>query len=447
MLAAAARPGPLVITATAPTPNGPLHLGHLSGPYVAADIAARAARADGTPVLTLSGVDPHQNYVPAKARLEGRDPAVVLDDYGAAIRQALAGARVRYDIFTDPRTDAGYRQAVTALLDELLARKAAVIEEVKLARCGRCAVTLHHAYVTGTCPVCGADSGGGTCEGCGAFTTAASLRTPRCATCDRAPEPFLAEIPVLRLEAYREELALTWATAAIPPRVRALIQHYLDDGLPDVPLAYPTDWGIGWSDDQRVDVWAEMGLGLLVAVGRQVAPDAAGLADYAAACGQAGQWWHFLGLDNAFYFAMLFPALFAAASAAPDWLGGLVVNEFYRLDGAKFSTSRRHAIWAHEFLAGEDPALVRLFLCWDRPDRSESSFSREAYTAFCDWIGPILSDGPEQGILPEPLVEAELDRARAALDPASFDPGLALRALLAAGPGRDAGLLAALTGA
>src|SRR5579875_3672757 len=83
-----------VITATAPTPNGPLHVGHLSGPYLAADVAARAARAAGHQVLTVSGLDPHQNYVPAKARLEGRTATAVLDDYEATVRRAFAAARI-----------------------------------------------------------------------------------------------------------------------------------------------------------------------------------------------------------------------------------------------------------------------------------------------------------------------------------------------------------------
>lgn len=437
--------GPDVITATAPTPNGPLHVGHLSGPYLAADIAARAARARGEAVLSVSGLDPHQNYVPARAHLDARAPADVLDEYEALIRQSFLAARIHYDLFIDPRADAGYRAAVASLLDELIAAKAAAVEEATLAVCGRCGTTLHHAYVAGRCPVCGSASGGGTCEGCGGFNTAAMLHGAHCTRCGGPPRLTRAEIPVLHLDSYRAELTRTWATAVLPGRVRDLLGYYVAHGLPDVPLAYPTDWGIPHgSADQRVDVWVEMGLGLLAQVGAHFGAPAATLADCLAAWRNAGPAWHFLGIDNAFYFSVLFPAMFAAAGMEPGWLGGLVVNEFYRLDGKKFSTSRNHAVWAHEFLAGEDPALVRLFLCWDRPDSHESDFTLPGYRDFCAWVSPGLSSGPT---VPERLAGAERDRAAQALRPATFDPALALRCLLAAGPGTAPGLLGALTGA
>ena len=317
----------LVITATAPTPNGPLHLGHLSGPYVAADIAARAARARDERVLTVSGLDPHQNYVPAKAQKEGRKADAVLDEYEGLVRRAFAAARVDYDLFADPRADDGYRTAVRALLDELVDRRAVTLQRETLWRCADCGATLHHAYVTGCCPGCGADSGGGTCEGCGGFTTAANLVGARCACCGGPREPLEARIPVLRLEDYRGALTDIWSCAVLPPRVRRLIAAYLADGLPDVPLAYPTDWGIpAAADGQRIDVWAEMGLGLLAGLPRQLDPAASSLDDYVTGWrqpqdGLAPSCWHFLGIDNAFYFAVLFPALFTAAGR-PGGLAG-----------------------------------------------------------------------------------------------------------------------------
>jgi methionyl-tRNA synthetase len=450
-----------VVTATAPTPNGPLHLGHLSGPYIAADIAARAARQRGERVLTFGGLDPHQNYVLAKAMLEQRAPDVVLREYQDLVRRALSAASVSYDVFTDPGADAGYRDAVRNLLSGLIARKSVVSEPVTLARCGGCGATMHHAYVSGACPGCGAGSGGGTCEGCGAFTTGMNLVQARCARCGGEPVPFEAEIPVLRLEDYRGALSEIWSAAELPSRVRALIGRYLAGRLPDVPLAYPTDWGIETGEpgtgesgtgesgtgepSLRVDVWVEMGLGFLAQVARQLDPAARTLDEVVAAWQRTDvRCWHFLGIDNAFYFAILFPGLFAAAGMPAGWLGGLVVNEFYRLDGLKFSTSRNHAVWAHEFLAEQDPGVVRLFLCWDRPDRIESDFTRQAYAQFRDWIGAALADSG--GTVPDGLAAAEVRRAERALAFDSFDPGLALRCLLGAGVSRSPRLLAALTG-
>jgi methionyl-tRNA synthetase len=443
MLADGGNGAPLVVTATAPTPNGPLHLGHLSGPYIAADIAARAARARGEHVLTFSGLDPHQNFVPAKAALERRPAEAVLEEYSGLVRQALRAARVGYDVFTDPQADAAYRESVRHLVAELVARKAAAVEQTWLSRCGGCGRTLHQAYVSGSCPTCGTASSGGTCEGCGSFTTAANLVDARCAVCGGMAAPFEAEIPLLRLENYRGALTEIWSSAELPPRVRAMIGRYLAAGLPDVPLAYPTDWGIQAAPGERVDVWVEMGLGFMASMAVQVDPAACTLDDFVFAWRRLGPCWHFLGIDNAFYFGILFPGLFTAAGVPAGWLGGLVVNEFYRLDGLKFSTSRNHAIWAHEFLAEEDPGMMRLFLCWDRPDRAESDFTRLAYEKFRDWIGPALHAG---GGPPDALAAAEVRRAEQALGFAGFDPALALRCLLGAGAGRAPGLLRAMTG-
>jgi methionyl-tRNA synthetase len=99
-----------------PTPNGPLHVGHLSGPYLAGDIAARAARAGGTDVLTICGFDTHQNYVLARAEALGEPVEVVTDRFTGQIHRALSAARIDYDLFIDPYADEPYRRAVANLL-------------------------------------------------------------------------------------------------------------------------------------------------------------------------------------------------------------------------------------------------------------------------------------------------------------------------------------------
>lgn len=139
---------------------------------------------------------------------------------------------------------------------------------------------------------------------------------------------------------------------------------------------------------------------------------------------------------------------------------GAVVNELYLLEGQKFSTSRNHALWAHEYLAAEDPELVRLFLSWDRPDRYESDFTDAAFRAFSSWVKPLLDVAPlaaapiappdvPPAALPPALAPAELQRAESALGLVGFDAALAVRSLLAAlstGTGTDSVALAALTG-
>ncbi|QMU80499.1 class I tRNA ligase family protein [Streptacidiphilus sp. PB12-B1b] len=438
-------PGTTVVLSPPPTPNGPLHVGHLSGPYLAADIAVRAARRRGEQVFALCGLDDHQNYVLAKAREEGVGVHELRERNADLIRGVLDRVGVVHDGFTEPLADPDYRAAVVGFLDELVASGALPVAEWQTPVCADCPGVLHHAYVSGRCPHCAEPSGGGTCEGCGGYVPASALVDPRCTRCG-GPATGLRTVrgPVLRLEDHRAVLEATWIRGVLPPRVRELARRLLRDELPTVPFSYPTDWGIPLPSvpGHRIDVWGEMGLGYLYTVGRRLAPRATGLAEHVAAWRGVDALWAFLGLDNAFYYLALFPALFAAAGLPPEVFGGLVVNEFYRLDGAKFSTSRNHAVWAHELLDQEDPADVRAFLTWDRPSPRPTNFTWERYrAATAAWAA-----GRAAAAEPDP---AELARAEHALTLEHFDAALAARCLLgtgAAAAGGD-GLLEVLTGA
>ncbi len=426
-----------------PTVNGPLHVGHLSGPYLAADVAIRAARLRGDDVLALAGVDKHQNYVPARAQELGVGADELAETFRGRILDAFGSARIAWDTFLDPVRDADFGPAVAGLLTELLAADAVELRPTELHRCSDCGCTLHHATVAGICS-CGAAASGGSCEGCGGYTSALTLTAATCTRCGGAPEAFRATVPVLVLERLRDQLVPLWLAADLPPRVRALLRRYLAEPLPEIPLAYPSDWGIeadGPLAGLRIDVYAELALGYLYGTAAAVAgTPVAGLADVRAAWdGDIRDFWQFHGIDNTFYFAVLTPAVFAAAGLSRRPLAGLVVNEFLLLDGLKFSTSRDHAIWVDEILPAADADLLRLFLCWHRPDRRETDFSLDAWAAFTEWAGPVLRSvegrGPDAvgaGVLPPALANAELDRAEAALRPAGFDPALATRCVLAA---------------
>jgi len=445
--------GVTVITTPPPTPNGPLHLGHLSGPYLAADFAGRAARARGERVVVTAGVDVSQNFIPRMADDMGLDVEQMMARYRAEILQAYHRGHIDYDIFVDPQTPS-YRRAVAGMLSDMVTRGMLPMRELTLHACADCRRTLHHAYLAGTCAVCGNAANGGSCEGCGGFTSAETLVEPCCDRCGGAADPFAATVPVLCIEDFREQLTAMWLRAELPSRVRDLLAHYLTAGLPDVPLAYPTDWGIegtGPLEGMRIDVYAELGLSWLYGVGRALDPAASTLDTCVAAWQrEIGELWQFLGIDNTFYFLIFNPAILAAAGVEPLPLRGLVVNEFYALDGAKFSTSRNHAIWAHEFLAQEDPAIVRLFLAWDRPDRRATDFTLAAFEAFREHVRPLLYGRPNATPpLPAALAAAERARGEQALELLTFDPALAARGLLSllACGGEVGAILPALTAA
>jgi methionyl-tRNA synthetase len=444
--------GVTVIVIPQPTVNGPLHVGHLSGPYLAADIASRAARARGERVLTLAGLDVHPNYVLTKAESLGVDVAEMVAGHRRQITTAYDLAGIGCDVFLDPE-DARFERAITGMLTEMVTAGTLPMRDITMYACADCGRTMHHSYVVGKCPLCGASANGLSCEPCGAFTPAELLVDPGCARCGGGLRPMRVTVPVLPLEDYREHLVTQWQQADLPGRVREALGHYLRAPLPDYPVAYPTDWGIegeGPLAGLRVDFVAELGLSYFYGPAQQLDPAAGSLAERVAAWHEVEGVWHFSGIDNVFYFTILWPAILAAVGVRRPMLRGATVNELYLLDGQKFSTSRNHAVWADEFLAGTDRELARLYLSWDRPDRYTSDFSRASYRAFCDYAAPLLAGQlPAAGRLPARLAAAEIERAEQALRLNGFDSALATRSLLAAltaGAGADSAPLAALTG-
>ncbi|MFC0629288.1 class I tRNA ligase family protein [Kribbella deserti] len=440
-----------VITFPQPTANGPLHVGHLSGPYVAADLAARAARARGERVFVSTGLDVHQNYVLTRAENEGTEVEPMMTAFRAEIQHTYQLAGIGYDHFSDP-LQADHAARIEGMLRGLVDSGAAPLREVTLHACADCHRTLHESYLTGLCGHCKAPAGGGACEQCGSFTHVATMVDPVCGRCGGEPRPFQAVVPVLAMADHRDALVDLWLRADLPPAVRDLVTRQLADGLPEVPLAYPTNWGIegtGSLSGLRIGPYTEIALTDLCAVARAVDPHASTLPEFAAAAGRVDRLWHFLGLDNAFWYALYWPAVWAAAGVNPLPLSGLAVNEFYTLDGSKFSTSRNHAVWANEILTGEDPSIVRLFLAWDRPDRYQSDFTWAGFAAFRDRVAPLFD--PEFDVIrPLDPVAAAAERARgeAALELSGFDPALAARCLLTLLEGgvRDVGTLRCLTG-
>ncbi|WP_202873019.1 class I tRNA ligase family protein [Kribbella capetownensis] len=348
-----------VFTSPQPTVNGPLHVGHLAGPYLGADLAARAARARGERVVVTTGLDVHLNYVLTRAEGEGVEVGVMTAEFRDDIKATSAATPLR---------------------------------EITLHACADCGRTLHESYLRGLCGECKAPAAGGACEQCGSLTQVDTMVDPVCGHCGGEPRPFAATVPVLRMEDHREALIAMWLRADLPPAVRDLIDRTLQARLPELALAYPTNWGLegdGPLTGLRIGPYTEIALSDLYAVARGIDPEAADVPEYLTALTQVGSLWHFLGLDNAFWYALYWPAVRAAAGVARLPLSGLVVNEFYTFAGEKFSTSRKHGTGATELLRTEDPSIVRLFLAWDRPDRFRSDFSFNSFRAFAERVEPI----------------------------------------------------------
>ncbi|MGW8400674.1 class I tRNA ligase family protein [Streptomyces lydicus] len=384
------RPRSFLVTATPPTTNGDLHLGHLSGPYLAADVFSRAQRMLGHTALYVTGGDDHQSYVVTTARRLGVEPTELAARCNRDIRETLRLANIAVDAFTTP--DQAYRAHVRDFF-------------AQLHRAGRLArrtwtfpydpATGHHlleGFTTGYCPDCLAETCGAICETCGHPNEPATLlyQAPSGAAEQAVTEPRRTNILVLPLEGYRDrfEAYYTRHRATMRPHVLRFVEEMLARPLPDFPVSYPADWGIPVPVDgfpgQVLNVWAEMLPGLThmaATAGAGLAPDRP--APDLEAHNSGDELVQFLGYDNTFYFAFAHLGLrFAHGSLTEP--AAIITNEFLHLEGAKFSTSRGHLIWARDLVTKHGADAVRFHLALSNPEHQPADFSERDFLSTVD---------------------------------------------------------------
>jgi methionyl-tRNA synthetase len=371
-----------VIIGPPPTPNGDLHIGHMAGPYVAADVHARYLRAVGREVLYATGTDDSQTYVVASARRRGIAPEALCDAATRDIRRTLAAMGVAVDGFAP--FDAGYRAAVLDFVLTLHAAGKLRSRTVRLPYSERDGEFLYEGLVCGGCPVCLAESRGGLCETCGHPIDVDGLLDPR-STVDPTDVVSLREatILVLAMEEYRERLVDYYATRQWRPHMAQLVREVLARPLPDFPITYPGTWGIAApfpeTPGQVLNAWAE---GMPASMYCTAHADGHGAADGPAdalwRADQAIELVYFLGFDNAYFWGMTHLALLMAHEGRYVLPETIVCNEFYELDNDKFSTSRGHVVWTRELLADVPRDLVRFHLALTAPEHQRTNFSRAA---------------------------------------------------------------------
>lgn len=386
-----------IVTATPPTPNGDLHLGHFAGPYAAADAHARYLRMKGVEAYYVTGSDDFQSYVAGQALRAGGSPGDVANHYAGRIEGALRAGGVRCDQFVrsmEPDYVARVQRMVRALYEagQIVAREC---EYLVSPHDGR---RLFEFYVGGACSHCRAPAGGGVCEECGRPNEGARLVDP-VATLGSgsglgraAPgaggglgRATVARL-VLPLARHADRVRALLDRVAMPTRLRALAEAMLDEGAPDVPVTHPHEWGVPCAiegfEGQVVSSWFEMGHSMLE--GARRAGERAGWArpggpTRAPAGAELVQ---FFGFDNAFYYTLLYPLLASLVDPASEPPAAFVCNEFYLLEGSKFSTSRGHAVWLAEALAEGPADPLRFYLAYTRPEADRTDFTRGEYGAF-----------------------------------------------------------------
>jgi methionyl-tRNA synthetase len=378
---AEAPPERVLVTAAPPTPNGDLHLGHLAGPYLAADILTRALRLRGIDASFACGTDDHFSHVLTKAQqlgLPGRESA---DRLAADIQASLAAADIRPDLFIGP-TSALYADLVHEFFQALYAGGQLVEKEASSPWCESCRLYLYEAHIRGGCPHCGAETGGYCCEDCGRPNDS-DLIDPHCTHCGGRPVQKTFKRLYFPLRRYEKQLKDFYLDVGMNTHLRALLEQVLGSGLPDMPVTHVADWGFpvplpGW-EGQVLSVWFETApryLAYARALASEGRDGASGDADWP-------RFWkddkarvvQCFGCDNGFLYAMYIPALLLAFDPEIRLPAAYVMNEFYRLDDLKFSTTRRHAIWARQMLADVPSDVVRFYLAATRPETDSTNFT------------------------------------------------------------------------
>lgn len=352
---------PRLIIPSPPTPSGALHLGHLAGPYLLADVTRRYLGMRGISARLVCLTDDHQSYVADRATAEGVAPHELALRYGDEIARVLEQFHAKPDIHISPSRDPEYRAAVSARFAKLIAGGELVARELDTLYCDDCRLALYDSYVAGDCPHCGAPALGAFCEACNAPNHGADLGGARCDRCRRPASVRPVRRLVFPTAVYRDALADYHRRLRLSPKLRRLAARWLE--LDFAPAASQVGaWGIPIEGfpGQVISPWFEVALAGSYLRERH-SPD--------------GRVSCFFGYDNAYLYLIQDPAVSIAldpAAGLPDELGA---NEFLLLDDAKMSKSRSHGLDAAAVLARVPADLVRLYLAKVRPEETQTSSS------------------------------------------------------------------------
>lgn len=377
-----------LITATPPTPNGDLHLGHLSGPFTGADILKRYLKAKGSEVFYITGADDHQSYVPFKGEQQNHSPRNVADYFGEEIYQTLKMANIQPDLFVKPNESLNHVQYVQNFFLDLYKRGLLIEKEVEAYYCEPCEKFLYEAHIKGICPHCHNDSDGNACEKCGQPNQCIDLGDAHCKSCSHTPSKRKIKQLFFPLSQYAEQLAAYYQELHSGAHLRALFQTMLNEGLPDIPVTHVSDWGIqvpveGY-ENQTIYVWFEMAPGYLSATHDLIEENKLSIQFDQVWKDSSTQIINFFGFDNGYFHSVLFPALYMAYDETLQLPKTMITNEFYNLEGLKFSTSRNHAVWGKELLQEYDADVVRYYLSLTRPEIEQTNFVMEDFKKTID---------------------------------------------------------------
>lgn len=366
----------ILVTAALPYANGPLHIGHLAGCYIPADIYVRYQRAQQREVLFIGGSDEHGVPITIRAMKEGLSPQQIVDRYHVMIKESFEKFGISFDIYSRTSNKV-HHETASEFFKNLYDKGLFEEKESEQFYDEKTSTFLADRYITGTCPICQNPSAyGDQCEKCGTSLSPEQLINPRSALSDAIPVkrktrhwyfPLQNYEPWLRhwlLEGHKE-----WKN-----NVYGQCKSWLDSGLHSRAMTRDSNWGVKVplpdAEGKVLYVWFDAPIGYISAT-RELRED-------------WEDWWkndqtklvHFIGKDNIVFHCIIFPAMLKAHGeyVLPD---NVPANEFLNIEGDKVSTSRNWAVWLHEYLndfPGQEDAL-RFVLCSNAPETKDNDFT------------------------------------------------------------------------
>ncbi len=361
-----------------PYANGPLHLGHVAGAYLPADIFARYHRTKGNQVLMVSGSDQHGTPITITAEQEGKKPGEIVAKYHQQFLDAWQKLGISFDLFTATGT-ANHAEVVQDIFLTLLNKGYIYKSTMSQPFCPHCQRFLPDRYVEGTCPFCHTPGArGDQCDACGRPMNTAELISPKCRTCGTTPQFQDSEHFFLKLSGFQDKL-LDWVKKQTHWRQNTLhfTLGYLEGGLKDRAITRDIDWGIPVPLDgfpgKRIYVWFEAVIGYLSAT-----------KEWAKSKGDEEKWrsfwqgevksYYFIGKDNIIFHTIIWPAMLMGYDSL-NLPYDVPANEFLTIEGKKLSTSRNWAVWLPDYLSRYDPDPLRYLLSINMPETGDTDFS------------------------------------------------------------------------
>ena len=367
-----------LVTCALPYANGPVHIGHLAGVYVPADIYVRYLRMKGEDVLYICGSDEHGVPITIKARQQGCTPQDIVDKYHKMIKDSFTGLGINFDIYS--RTSSKVHEAnASSFFRRLFDNGKFITKESEQYYDPEAKTFLADRYIIGTCPKCGnPDAYGDQCEKCGCTLSPDELVNPRSTLSGAQPEKRKTTHWYLPLDKYEEWLR-QWILEGHKEwrsTVYGQCKSWIDGGLQPRAVSRDLDWGVPvpveGAEGKVLYVWFDAPIGY-VSNTQELLPNS------------WEKWWksedtklvHFIGKDNIVFHCIVFPSMLKAYGDGYILPDNVPANEFLNLEGGKISTSRNWAVWANEYLVdfpGKQDVL-RYVLTANAPETKDNDFS------------------------------------------------------------------------